>query len=306
VFSVFRNLDGEPIYNRTVSANLGMSYSICNVLTEAKIENICRWIPFEIDDFEVRNRMRNKMIRPTTIPQTLEDLQIEQAVAREALRLAFEHHKSLARGLKGVQTQRDIGEALTQAETGATLVKMINLNMIIGSGGVLSHAPMHQQSALMLLDAYQPEGITMLAKDSIFMMPQLGILSTLYPEPATQVFEKDCLIKFGDCVCPVGTGREGEVACELTLDGKSHIVKVGEILRLPEYGLNQKVEARIKPGRNFDLGAGRGREITTQLEGGTVGIIVDGRGRPLNITNDKTARVPKLRSWLKAMGIMEA
>ena len=40
------------------------------------------------------------MIRPTTIPQTYEDLLIEQGVAREALRLAFEHHKSLARGLR--------------------------------------------------------------------------------------------------------------------------------------------------------------------------------------------------------------
>ena len=93
-FSVFGG-----IYNRTVSANLGMSYSICNVLKEAGIENIARWLPFEIDPAEVRNRLRNKMIRPTTIPHTYEDLLIEQAVAREALRLAFHHHKSLARSL---------------------------------------------------------------------------------------------------------------------------------------------------------------------------------------------------------------
>ena len=69
VFSVF----GE-YFNRTVSANLGMSYSICNVLLEAGISNIMRWIPFSIDEGELRNRIRNKMIRPTTIPQTLEEL----------------------------------------------------------------------------------------------------------------------------------------------------------------------------------------------------------------------------------------
>ena len=32
VFSVF-----DGVFNRTVSANLGMSYSICNVLTEAGV-----------------------------------------------------------------------------------------------------------------------------------------------------------------------------------------------------------------------------------------------------------------------------
>jgi uncharacterized protein (TIGR01319 family) len=75
VFSVF---DGN--YTRTVSANLGMSYSICNVMLEAGIQNIRRWLPFDIEEYEVRNRLRNKMIRPTTIPQTYEDLLLEQAV----------------------------------------------------------------------------------------------------------------------------------------------------------------------------------------------------------------------------------
>ena len=44
--------------------------------------------------------------------------------------------------------------------------------LIIGSGGVLSHAPRRTEGAYMMLDAYQPEGITMLAVDSIFMMPR--------------------------------------------------------------------------------------------------------------------------------------
>ena len=42
-----------------------------------------------IDEGELRNRIKNKMIRPTTIPHLLEDLKIEQAIAREALRLAM-------------------------------------------------------------------------------------------------------------------------------------------------------------------------------------------------------------------------
>src|SRR5437867_5674845 len=41
VFSVF-----QGVFNRTVSANLGMSYSVSNVMAESGIENILRWVPF--------------------------------------------------------------------------------------------------------------------------------------------------------------------------------------------------------------------------------------------------------------------
>jgi uncharacterized protein (TIGR01319 family) len=62
VFSVF-----SETFNRTVSANLGMSYSISNVLTEAGVDNVMRWVPFAMDEKDLRNRIRNKMIRPTTV-----------------------------------------------------------------------------------------------------------------------------------------------------------------------------------------------------------------------------------------------
>jgi uncharacterized protein (TIGR01319 family) len=299
VFSVF---DGN--YTRTVSANLGMSYSICNVMLEAGLANIRRWLPFDLEDYEIRNRLRNKMIRPTTIPQTYHDLLLEQAVAREALRLAFAHHKQLARGLKGIQQQRTIGEALEQAETGRTLVDMMRLDMIVGSGGVLSHAPRRAQAALMMMDAYQPEGVTMLAVDSIFMMPQLGVLSTVHPEAAAQVFDRDCLIRLGSCIAPVGQGKEGEPCLTIEYNGKSETFKVGEIRVLP-MGVGETMEAVLKPTRGFDVGAGKGRSREVRLEGGVVGIIVDARGRPLHLPSDDALRRRKLIEWLIAFGLPE-
>ncbi len=297
VFSVF-----DGVYNRTVSANLGMSYSICNVLKEAGTDNIARWIPFEIDPYEVRNRLRNKMIRPTTIPQAYEDLLIEQAVSREALRLAFDHHKSLARSLKGVQQHRDIGQVFDQAGTGETLIKMMKLDMIIGSGGVLSHAPKRAQSALMMMDAYQPEGVTMLTVDSIFMMPHLGVLSEHLYEAAKQVFDHDCIVKCGHCISPVGTGKEGEPIVTVVGDGVNESVKVGEIKVVP-LGRHEFKNVTITPAKNFDVGAGKGKSLEARCEGGTVGIVIDGRGRPLVLPTDSSTRVGKLREWLGAMGL---
>lgn len=297
VFSVF-----EGTYNRTVSANLGMSYSICNVLKEAGTANIARWLPFEIEPFELRNRLRNKMIRPTTIPQTYEDLLVEQAVSREALRLAFDHHKSLARSLKGTQQQRDVGQIFEQVETGQTLIKMMNLDMIIGSGGVLSHAPLRAQSALMMLDAYEPEGTTMITVDSIFMMPHLGVLSEHFYEGAKQVFEYDCIVKCGHCLSPVGNAKPGEVAVKVTGNGVNESVMAGTIKVIP-CGRDEFLELTVEPARNLDVGAGKGKPLTRKFEGGTVGIMIDARGRPLSLPADSAARIQALRSWLDAMGL---
>ena len=298
VFSVFRG-----IYNRTVSANLGMSYSICNVLMEAGVENIARWLPFEIESADLRNRLRNKMIRPTTIPYTLEDLLIEQAVCREALRLALDHHRSLARELTGVQRDRSVGEVFEQRGGGETLVRMMALDLIVGSGGVLSHAPRREQSALMMTDAYQPEGVTELAVDSIFMMPQLGVLSTVLPEAAAQVFERDCLIRLGTVIAPrVANARrvkEGTLLATVHVGGERHALRVGELVVLP-LPPGETRELEIVPARGVDVGAGRGKTHRATARGGVAGLILDSRGRPLVLPPDPRERIRKQREWLQA------
>ena len=305
VFSVFKNREAEPIFNRTVSANLGMSYSVSNVLAETGLENVLRWVPFDIEEGDLRNRIKNKMIRPTTIPQTLQELILEQAIAREALRLAFEQHKQLAVELRGVQQQRTISEAFDQAESGQTLVNMFSLDMLVGSGGVLSHAPRRQQAMLMMIDAFQPEGITHLAVDSIFMMPQLGVLAQVNPEAATQVFERDCLIHLGTAIAPIGVGKTGEacLSVEISTDGKPPIaedVPYGE-LRLYPLSLGEKASLKLYPSRRFDMGAGSGNMVEAEAMGGVVGLVIDTRGRPLEIPTDTAQRVAQLTEWQTAL-----
>ena len=301
VFSVFKNQEGEAIFNRTVSANLGMSYSISNVLAEAGMENVLRWVPFDIDISDLGNRIKNKMIRPTTIPQTLEELIIEGAIAREALRLAFDQHKQLAVELRGVQQQRTISEAFSQSETGATLVDMLSLDLIVGSGGVLSHAPRRNQAMLMMIDAFQPEGVTHLAVDSIFMMPQLGVLAQVNEPAATQVFERDCLIHLGTCIAPIGVAAPGDVGVTISGD-LTETVPFGE-LRLYPLGVGEKARVTIQPERRLDMGAGRGQPVEAEVEGGVVGLVVDTRGRPLEVSKVSTERVPLLKKWFEALEV---
>jgi uncharacterized protein (TIGR01319 family) len=300
VYSVY-----EGKFTRTVSANLGMSYSICNVLKETGIRNIMRWLPFDVEEHSVLDKLRNKMIRPTTIPQTLHDLIIEHAVAREALRLGFEHHKTLARPLRGARMQRP--SIFEQHLLTETYIDMLKINWIVGTGGLLSHAPRRAQSALILIDAFQPEGVTRIAQDSVFMMPHLGVLSTVHPKAAIEIFEKDCLVHLGTCIAPRGQILEGERRSILELiiempDGK--IIKKeiisGSIQRI-QLDANEKAKVKIKPARGFNVGAGSGAELETVVHGGVVGLIIDCRGRPIVLPKDENERRRKLIEWFKAM-----
>jgi uncharacterized protein (TIGR01319 family) len=301
VFSVF-----DEVFNRTVSANLGMSYSVSNVLAEAGLENIMRWVPFDMEEADLRNRIKNKMIRPTTIPQSLEELQVEQAISREALRLAFEQHKSLAVGLKGVQQERTISDTFEQAASGETLIDLGRLHLLVGSGGVLSHAPRRAQAAAMLVDAFLPEGLTHLAVDSIFMMPQLGVLASKYEKAATDVFEKDCLIHLGTAIAPVGGAKEGTPAVTVTLETpKGRVareVAFGAMAVIP-LAVGETARATIEPAKAFDMGDGKGKAIEATVKGGVVGVVVDARGRPFSLPDDKARRIAKLNEWKEALGL---
>jgi len=299
VYSIF-----EGKFVRSVSANLGMSYSITNVMKSAGIRNISRWLPFKLDEEEVADRLMNKMIRPTTIPQTLEDLVIEHAVAREALRLGLQHHKTIATRLKGVQLQRTISDMFEQ-QLAETYIDMIRIDIIAGTGGLLSHAPWRTQSLLVLTDAFQPEGVTWLFQDSVFMMPHLGVLSTVYPEAAWQIFDKDCLVRVGTVVAPRGVAKEGEDVMDVVLEmpnGETinEKLKFGEMKRI-ELAERQEAKATMTPDKAFDIGNGPGHKAEKIVMGGVVGVVLDARGRPLQLPEEENSRKELLLKWFKAM-----
>jgi len=133
------------------------------------------------------------------------------------------------------------------------------------------------------------------------MMPQLGVLASTLPEAAMEVFRRDCLVALGTVVAPVGNGREGETALEWEVGEERGELRWGELRRI---GLEtgRKAEARLTPRRGIDVGAGKGRAWSGEVEGGAAGVIFDGRGRPLRLPEAEEERLRKMDEWVRAAG----
>jgi hypothetical protein len=163
-----------------------------------------------------------------------------------------------------------------------------------------------QQTAAMLIDAFQPEGITTLAKDSIFMMPHLGVLAQVHPKAALEVFERDCLIYLGTCVSPKGDGKPGKPCFSYRIQGKSlnesGEIQVGDLKLLP-LPAGETAKITVEPARGFDCGEGSGKPVERDIKGGTVGVILDGRGRPLKLPEDPRACRDAVTGWVRALDL---
>ena len=299
---VFSSVEG--VLNRTVSANIGMSYSVMNTLKEAGIESIMRWMPKKASELEIRNWLQNKMLRPTTLPHSLLDLQLEQAIAREALRLAYEQHMRLTIELKGNKPSGDWKRSSESFFGNNELFAMKDIGLIIGSGGVISHAPSYLQSMLMLIDGFLPLGWTDILLDKDFTMPHFGALSQLDPEVALRFLLDHSLTPLGICLTPRNIGPvSGFIIHIEPKKGASREVKVGgNSLSLISFEPEEfPAQISIKGSWRLDLGAGYWQGITKVIKAAEVGLIVDLRGRPLPWKKNYVDNSVLNASWQKQL-----
>jgi hypothetical protein len=144
--------------------------------------------------------------------------------------------------------------------------------------------------------------------DSIFMMPHLGVLSTVNEQAATDVFVRDCMVYLGTCVAPIGQGKDGERCVEYTITfpggraPEQGSLAFGD-LRLITLGTDEIATVELRPTKQVDVGSGKGVAVTKDARGGVVGLMIDGRGRPLQLPSDEKARVAALTKWYRAVGL---
>lgn len=296
---------------RSVSANLGLSFSLGAVCQRAGWWRIARWLPLPLSLDDLRDRVRNKMVRPTTIPQTPEDLMVEQAAAREALRLAIEDHVQALQPLRGTRDEVTGVEALAHVEAPAEGIRWPDVRLLLGSGGPLAHAPDRGQAAAILLDACRPEGVTELAVDSVFVMPHLGVLRQTDETAAAAVLATDAIVVLGCSVCPVGrrrpaVGERMATVVVTVVDGDEldrELTLLGGALQRVPLASGRRWKLEIRPESDWDFGAGPNETVHALVRGGSMGLVLDGRGHDLPWPEAELARRDAVMAWRGAMGI---
>ena len=179
---------------RTVSANLGLSYSILNVAELAGIAPIRQLYHPHLTDAAMWNLIGNKHINPTRLARTPDEMLSEWASAAVAIREAVRQHLKLRDGAKreAGPVREDLDELLKGPRLPprpATPFTGTECDLLIGSGGILSHSPRPAATAVPL-DALAPAEDVELAVDSEFMFPHLGALAEVNPKLAVELVQK--------------------------------------------------------------------------------------------------------------------
>jgi len=237
-------------------------------------------IKLSLEDLE--NYLQQKALFPASLPVSAAALEVEQAASREILR-------------------RISHEMLEDWQ-----VEFNAFEPILAGGSIFSNTNSPVQNLLTLLDGLQPIGVTTVILDSHNLTASLGASAALTSIMPVQVLESSAYTNLGAIVCPVAFERAGTPILRITIeyaDGNTTRVEVkqGNIVSLPVsngQAVNLHFEALhevlIDPYKNV-----QGYHVT----GGTCGVVVDARGRPLELPKDEAQRKELLGKWSNFMGI---
>lgn len=277
--------ESHEFHGLTIRSDAGVGHSLGSLLKLISIELFHRWLPFDIHPYDLYNRLLNKSLSPPTVPVSREDLLIEYAVAREALRLV------VAQARKGWPLFTLLGDLDPQ------------WNLLVGAGRTLAAVPHWGHAALMMLDGIEPWGVTSLALDRHGLTSMLGAIAVVSPMAAVEVTAQDTFLHLGTVIAPAGHGIPGKTAIKLKIDypdetTEEHDLPYG-IIQLIPLAADQTVQLEVRPTRSFDIVPGQiGQGASATVSGGALGLIIDTRGRPLRLPEDHSQRQEQLEEWL--------
>lgn len=269
-----------------VFTNLGMGEGLAGVLSGSKIEDVLQWIPGEVPSTYILDYIQNKILHPGTLPMTQQDLYIEQALARVII------SKAINDGLNIFPRDMDRLEQNT----------LPTFDPIVVSGGVLTNAPSPAHSLLMILDGLQPTGIQRIMLDINHLTPGLGAASAVAPELVSQLLlDPTVLLNLGFVISPISRAKPGAAVLRVRVkDQKGYETTVnvhqGNIQTIP-IAMGERAKVYLDPLHRANIGLGPGKSTTIQVVGGLFGLVIDARGRPLNIPDDPAARRSTLLKW---------
>lgn len=274
----------------SVHPGLGIGGGLRSMLRETHLSQIMRWLPAEIDEDQVLDYLYNKPIYPSSLPVTTDELAIEQAAARQVLRLA-------------------VGKSLDNMPTEGIYPLPDTVpwfDRILVSGSALTQAPRLQDSLMMTLDAVQPVGIATIILDQNNLAHAMGASADVNPLLAVQVLESNAFVNLGTVISPVGPARSGSTIMRMQMVRNGD---KGPVLDIKQGGLytialpqGEVADLYVQPLLSIDIGLGPGRGgWVRRVVGGTFGLIIDARGRPIQVPYQPERRQAALEAWQQTL-----
>jgi hypothetical protein len=237
----------------------------------------------------------NYAVIPGWVPETPTELALSQAFARFRLRRAlkqfaenypwFDYHPD--RGLQG------------------------HYEPIIVSGAVLTHAPNPGGALLTLLDGLQPCGITTFVLDRHHLLPLIGKIGEIEPVLPVQVLASAAFENLSTVVSATGDLPQGKLALTVHVETESGKIYTADILqgslRRLVIPTGEEAVLELVPHQKVDIGfgsAGQGGRL--KVTGGVLGVVIDARGRPVQLSDQPQERVVRLQEWLRKLGAEHA
>lgn len=298
---VFSQINGH--LQRTVSANLGMSYSALNVLRESGEESFMEMLGEGFTADEVRNYIGNKCLNPTLLPVTEAEKAIEKTLATQAVRLALKRHREMHFNQEKVGfLERVAGNDLDgfdfkfnyQVYEQRYKFQQSDIDLIIASGGVFAHLEDPLDAALIIANAVNPKGITEFKVDKDFISPHIGVLSEANPEVAKQLLAQDSLSSVAWHIAPIFPKGQKKAFLRYKVNGMDKQLQPYSLEILPA----GEKEITFQLGSDVNLGKSKHSQgLKTSLP-----VILDSRTLKSNTQPLKAEAVIRITDELKDPG----
>jgi hypothetical protein len=270
----------------------GLGENLMELANQTALEEILRWCTIDISASALRDYMYQKSLHPSAIPATAEDLAILRAIARQALSLAMQ------------AARRDFPRTIASIKPNLTPV----FEPILAGGSALGDASRPGHSLLLLLDSIQPVGLTTVILDQNNLLPLLGAAAGQNNILPVQVMESGAFLSVGTVVAPVVSAPFGTpiLRARLTYENGTEArteLKFGTMETLPlGSGETGKLSLQLLRGADIGFGPGRLPRESLGVAGGALGLVLDGRGRPITLPVDAGRRRESIKKWTWTMG----
>ena len=272
-----------------VFPELGLGEPMRDLLTHTSLEEIMRWLSVDISAEIIQTYLYQKSIFPGFIPASKMELAIEQAIVRQNLQL-------------GARWMVERLPARVRPSNGL----LPAFEPILASGAAITGAANPAQKLLMLLDGLQPVGITTLAIDQNNMLAMLGAAAEVNSVVPVQALDAGAVSYLATVISPVSDAEYGTpiVRAKLIRDDGTEMsseIQMGNLQVLP-LGNRQTARLQLRPLKQADVGLGPGKAGEVDVNGSSIGIVIDARGRPIRLPSDDVKRRALILKWITTLG----